>query len=68
MSADPEIEARDAARRRRWMIIGVAVGLAGIALAVALGTLWFLYFASEAPPPPTIDEALKVLTSAPPTE
>jgi hypothetical protein len=61
MSADPEIAAREAARRRRWIIIGVVIGLLGIAIAVGMTTLWLLYFASEAPPPPTIDKALQEL-------
>ena len=70
MSVAPESAEAEAARRRRWIITGVAIAILVIALAV-IGTsiaVWLFFFGSEAPPAPALNDALQVLQSAAPSE
>ena len=67
MSATPETKERDGGNRRRWMIIAIA---AIVILAIVLGVIavWLFFFASEAPPAPTLNDALQVLGTPAPAE
>ena len=67
MSATPETEQRDGGNRRRWLIVAVAVI---VILAVVLGVIavWLFFFGSEAPPAPTLNDALQVLATPAPAE
>ena len=69
MSAAPETQAEEAARRRRWIITGIVIAVLAIALAVIGITvgIW-LFFSGEAPAAPTLDDALQVLSTAVPAE
>ena len=70
MTAAPDTQEAEAARRRRWIIISVAIAIGIIAVAV-IGTtvaVWLFFFGSEAPAAPTLNDALQVLQSAAPTE
>jgi len=54
-------------RRRRLIVIAIVVLVVAAVVIAGLVAGWFLFFGSEAPPAPTIDEAIKVLLpSAPP--
>lgn len=68
MGATPGTRGRndDRRRRRRWLIIAVVLAIVVFALAVAV--VWILFFGPEAPPAPTLDDALQVLQSATPSE
>ena len=70
MSGSPTTAQADAARRRRWIIIGIVIALVVIALAV-IGTtiaVWLFFFGSEAPAAPTLNDALQVLQTTAPAE
>lgn len=65
MSMTPDRRTRPAVRRR--VIIGGVVAVAVIAVAgIAFG--WWFFFGTEAPPSPTLDDALRVLQSPAPAE
>jgi heme/copper-type cytochrome/quinol oxidase subunit 2 len=70
MSAAPETQAEEAARRRRWMITGVVIAILAIVIAVIGVTVgvWLFFFGDPAPAAPTLDDALQVLQSAAPAE
>lgn len=70
MSAAPGPPDAESARRRRWVMTGLVIGLLVIALAV-IGTaiaVWLFFFGAEAPAAPTLDDALQVLRTTVPTE
>lgn len=62
-SAEPS---RPSASRpgRRTIIIAVIIGLAVLG-AIGLFVAWLLFFGSEAPAAPTLDDALRVLQPSP---
>ncbi|MGD8485571.1 MAG: hypothetical protein PVG27_13015 [Chloroflexota bacterium] len=66
MSATPGSQGSDARSRRRW----IAIGVVAVVIAVVLGVVavWYVFFSSEAPPAPNLNDALQVLQSAPPAE
>jgi len=47
--------------RDRRLIVLVIVVLLVVAVVVALVAGWFFFFGTEAPPAPTLDDALQVL-------
>ena len=55
--------AADRVRRRRLVVIAVIV----IAVIVVAGLVagWLFFFGSEAPPAPTLDDALQILLPSP---
>lgn len=59
----PEPEGR---RRRRRFLILVVVAVV-VATVAGLALAWYLFFGSEAPPAPTLDDAVRLLLpSVPP--
>ena len=68
MTTTPDTEAGDqgSGNLRRWIIIGMVIAV-GVIILVAVGT-WFYLFAGDAPPAPTIDDALRLLQTTAPTE
>jgi hypothetical protein len=67
MSQPIDTQASEDARRRRWLII-IAVAVVAIVVIVGLAAAWLFFLGSEAPPAPTLDDALQVLQSAAPSE
>ena len=58
---------RPAVSRRRWLVIGI-IAAAIIAVLVGVFLVWFLFFSSEAPPAPSLQDALSGLGSPAPAE
>ncbi len=68
MSAAPGMQEQAAARRRRWIIIGIVALVMALAFVGAVIAVWLFFFGSEAPAAPTLNDALQVLQSAAPAE
>ena len=60
MTATPPNDPAGRGRDRRLIMLAVAVLLV-LAAGLAVLAVWLLFFASEAPAAPTLDDALKVL-------
>ena len=58
---------RQAVSRRRWLVVAI-IGAAVIAVVAGVFLVWFLFFSSEAPPAPTLQDALSGLGSLVPAE
>jgi hypothetical protein len=51
---------------RFWLVLGLVAAI--IVVIVGIAAVWFVFFSSQAPPAPTLQDALSVLGTPAPAE